>query len=203
MLRDGNAENEMAARQAGAAPDNGRAGGDAARTPGALGLGRPMRRARQELSEAEALGELGRGEYGTLAVIGEAGYPYAVPINYVVLDGRIYLHCAKAGHKLDAIRADDRVCLTVVTYARTVPSEYTEYYRSVVAFGRAHVVEDERERLASLRALGDRFWPGHDRELDEEVARSGGRCLMVRVDVERLTGKVSKELVGIAAGERP
>ena len=71
---------------------------------------REMRRKRQQLSPEETEAVLDRCSSGTLAVLGDDGYPYAVPLSYVRHEGRIYFHCAKSGHKLDAIRACDKVC---------------------------------------------------------------------------------------------
>ena len=66
---------------------------------------REMRRSRQLLGEAETLEILDRGSHGVLALIGDGGYPYALPISYAREGDRLYMHCAKAGHKLDALRA--------------------------------------------------------------------------------------------------
>ena len=64
---------------------------------------RKMRRFKQQLSEEECLEILKTAKRGVLAVLGDEGYPYAVPLDFVYEDGKIYFHCAKEGHKLDAI----------------------------------------------------------------------------------------------------
>ena len=69
---------------------------------------RDIRRGRQALPEAESLAILERGSHGVLAVLGDGGYPYAVPLNYVYEGGAIYFHCARAGHKYDAVMACPR-----------------------------------------------------------------------------------------------
>jgi hypothetical protein len=50
---------------------------------------------------------------GTLGYLGlcKEGRPYVVPINYAYHEGRIILHCAFTGLKLDHIRANDAVSL--------------------------------------------------------------------------------------------
>ena len=73
-----------------------------------------MRRSKQALPEEECLRILACGYRGFLSVIGDGGYPYTVPINFVFEDGKLYFHCAKEGHKLDALRACDKACFTVL-----------------------------------------------------------------------------------------
>ena len=75
---------------------------------------RAMRRMRQELPKDETVAILSSGTYGVLSVIGDNGYPYGVPVNYVYRDGHIYLHAALSGHKVDAMRKNDKVSFTIV-----------------------------------------------------------------------------------------
>ena len=65
---------------------------------------REMRRKRQQLAEEESIAILEKATAGTLALLGDNDYPYAVPISYVYHDGKLYFHSALAGHKVDAIR---------------------------------------------------------------------------------------------------
>ena len=155
---------------------------------------REMRRHKQQLSQEEARAVLAHGRWGTLAVLGDEGYPYTVPLNYGYYNGALYFHCAQTGHKLDAIASCDKVSFCVVERDTVVPQEYTSYYKSVVAFGRAHIVEDEQEKQESLHFLGMRYHPDRD-ATDAEIEKSGAHLHMVRIDIEHLTGKQAKELV--------
>lgn len=162
---------------------------------------RPMRRIRQELDPALTDEILARGSWGTLAVLGDAGYPYAVPVNYVWLDGAVYFHCALQGHKLDAILACDKVCFTVVDSDEVVPEAFTTLFRSAIVFGRASVVEDGAEKLRTVEALGRKFMaPGDEDGLHREIEGGVSRMHMVRIDPERITGKEAIELVRARAG---
>ena len=60
---------------------------------------RKMRRFKQELSDVECKEILANGIYGTLCVIGDENYPYAVPINYIYIENAIYIHSAKVGQR--------------------------------------------------------------------------------------------------------
>ena len=81
-----------------------------------------MRRAKQALSPQECQAILERGRTCILAVSGAEGYPYAVPLNYVYQDGKLYFHCAKQGQKLDAIRQNPKVSVMRSTPRTTPPS---------------------------------------------------------------------------------
>ena len=154
-----------------------------------------MRRKRQQLSDEESVGILQRATSGTLALLGDNGYPYSVPISYVYSDGRLYFHSALTGHKVDAIRNCDKASFCVIDQDCVKPQEYTTYFRSVIAFGRIHIVEDETEKLEAARLLGNRYNPNHDEALQKEIEHGLARMLAIRLDIEHLTGKEAIELV--------
>ena len=106
---------------------------------------REMRRKRQQLSDAECVGILENATSGTLALQGDGGYPYAVPISYVHADGKLYFHSALKGHKVDAIRGCDKASFCVIEQDEVHGEEYTTYFRSVVA--------DERSRHVCCRFI--------------------------------------------------
>ncbi len=90
---------------------------------------REIRRKRQALSKEEISSVLYRGTSGVLALAGDDNYPYAVPISYVYDGEKIYFHCAKSGHKLDAIQRNEKVSFCVIDQDKIVPDEYTSYFR--------------------------------------------------------------------------
>ena len=118
---------------------------------------RELRRKKQLLSEQETLRVLEEGKTGIVGVLGDDGYPYTVPINYVSLEDKIYFHSAKKGHKVDAIAKEPKVSMTVVEKDDVVSREFTTYFRSIQLFGKAYVVEDEAERNVAFRALCEKF----------------------------------------------
>lgn len=156
---------------------------------------RAMRRNRQQLSESETLELLRGGTSGVLAVSGDGGYPYAVPLSYVYADGVIYFHSALEGHKIDAVRRLDKASFCVVCQDDVQPERYTTHFRSVIAFGRIRIVTDEDERMSAARLLGHRYHPhGTEAELEAELAHGLGRMHVLRFDIEHITGKESIEL---------
>ena len=148
---------------------------------------RTMRRFRQQLTHEECERILAGATSGVLALSGDDGYPYAVPLSHVYQDGKLYSHCAKEGHKTDAIRGNDEV----------IPAKRTTAYISVIAFGKAVIVDDESglRRIAGL--IGEKFSTGYPedcrRETDQMIAADRMYCL--EITVEHLTGKCGLEVL--------
>ena len=156
---------------------------------------REMRRSRQSLSTPEALDILKNGTSGTLAVLGDDGYPYAVPLSYANTESAIFFHCAGSGHKLDAVRNCEKASFCVVTQDVIVPEKYTTHFRSAIAFGKIRILEDMQEKRNALLLLAEKYNPGqtdaHHAEIDPAIARTTVLCL----DIEHITGKEAIELV--------
>ena len=154
---------------------------------------RPMRRSRQQLTPEDCARILASERRAALAVHGEDGYPYAVPVNFIWLpeENAVAFHCAKEGHKLDALRADPKVCLTVWT-AGEQREDWSYYVESVVLFGRAAVVADEEKREAIARRLGNKYFP--DPDLTEKDIREGlHRAEVIVIAIDHMTGKLVHE----------
>ena len=156
---------------------------------------RPMRRNRQQLSREECERILGRCTSGVLALTGDGGYPYAVPLSYVYADGAIFFHSAVQGHKVDAIKRDSRCSFCVIDQDEVKPAEFTTYFRSVIAFGRIHILEDASEKVQALRLLGRRYSPDDEPGLQHEIDKSLDHVMILRLDVEHMSGKEAIELV--------
>ena len=71
----------------------------------------------------------------------------------------------------------------------------TTFFRSVIAFGRIHIIEDKHEKLEVARMLGNRYNPNQDEALQKEIESGLSRMLSIRFDIEHLTGKGAIELV--------
>ena len=155
---------------------------------------RPMRRHRQQLTDNDCIGILERATAGTLALLGDDGYPYAVPISFVYHEGCIYFHSAVAGHKVDAIRRNEKASFCVIDQDEVHGELYTTFFRSVIAFGRIRIIEDEEEKLAAVRLLGNRYNPDQDEALQKEMEKGLHRMLALCLKIEHLTGKEAIEL---------
>lgn len=160
------------------------------------GMFREMRRNRQKMDAAACVCLLNNGTSGVLAVNGEGGYPYTIPLNYIYEDGKLYFHGAKSGHKIDAILKDAKVSFCVIGMEQNVPEKFTVYFKSVVVFGKAVIVKDDTERREAIRRLADRFSPDESNERrDAEITREWKSLTVIRVDIEYMSGKQAIELV--------
>lgn len=154
-----------------------------------------MRKIKQQLTQEECEKILERGRTGVLAVLGDNGYPYTVPINYYYTDGKIYLHCAKSGHKLDAIRSNPKVSFCVVERDDILQEKFTTLFKSAVAFGKAEILADKEEMRSSVTALAEKYCSDFLDEVPAEVERGFDILCMIKINIEHLTGKQGKELI--------
>jgi len=156
---------------------------------------REMRRKNQALSLEECILILNNGTSGVLAVSGDNDYPYAVPLSYVYHDSKIFFHCAISGHKLDAISRNEKVSFCVIDQDKVVPQEYTTYFRSVIVFGKARILEDEAEKRSALEKLAARYSPDYEQGRLQEIDKQLKRVCVVELAIEHMTGKEAIELV--------
>ena len=157
---------------------------------------RELKRKKQALSQADCAAVLARGTHGVLALAGDDGYPYAVPLSYLYEDGKLIFHCASAGHKIDAIARCGKASFCVVDQDRVVPEEYTSYFRSVIAFGRVRVVADDGEKRSAIERLARRYFPTDTQaNRDAYIDKEWGPLAILEMTVEHLSGKEAIELV--------
>ena len=150
---------------------------------------RPMRRIKQQLSDAEALEILAKAKRGVLSVVGDDGWPYGIWLNphYRREDERIYFHGAKEGHKIDALRRDARVSFTVIDDGVQDEGGWAYTFRSVVVFGRIEFVEDQAFALELCRELARRFNPSEE-DIEKEIRMAGARFQVLCLIPEHITG---------------
>ncbi len=158
---------------------------------------RTMRRSKQNLSREAAEKILREGEFGVLALSGDDNYPYAVPINYAVEGNKIFFHSAKTGHKIDAIKNNDKVSFCVVGRHDVIAEEFTTYFSSAIAFGRIKIVENDADpdKLRGLELLADKYSSTASSERREKELGRLSALVVPVMTIEHLTGKAARELV--------
>lgn len=145
------------------------------------------------LNDDEMKRILAEEEVGVLC-LSEHDKPYAVPISYAYLNGKIVFHCALQGRKLDILRQNNQATLVVFRHPdRVVPHAEgrCEYrFESVLVFGYARIVEDVSERLQLLRQFQEYFYARlhiiDPKPLTEQAAKT---CGCVEITIEEMTGR--------------
>lgn len=147
-----------------------------------------MRRKDRALDEAAVQQLLTEGEYGVLATVDGDGQPYGVPMNYAYMNNSIYFHCALDGHKLDNIKDNERVSFTVVGRTEVLPQEFSTGFESVIAFGRAALVEGG-EWHRGLMGLVEKYSADFIEEGREYIKKYDNQTAVVRMTVDSVSGK--------------
>lgn len=155
---------------------------------------REMRRIKQLLSDEDIAAVMKRGTNGVMACLGDDDYPFAVPVSYAYENGKVYFHTSKVGHKMDAIAKHPKVSFAVVDEDTIVSEEYTTYFRSVIAFGRARTVEGN-EWMEGFKALVEKYSGDQPEEAKRKEIQGCRRAAIVAIDVEHITGKEAVEYV--------
>ena len=155
---------------------------------------RPIRRKKKEMDIDAAKELLQCSRRGVLAVNGDDGYPYAVPVNsfYDSDEGKIYFHGARTGHKVDAFKASDKVCFTVYGNETVKEEAWAPFVQSTVVFGRCHLLEEGTEATEILKKIARKYYP-NEQLIDEEIERSGKAVQLFEIEIEHISGKEIQE----------
>ena len=155
---------------------------------------RSLTRYKQALSQQECLQVLQQEKRGVLAVLGDEGYPYALPVNhwYDPETGKLCFHGGRKGHRIDALERCDKVSFCVYDGGTQSQEGWWLDFRSVIVFGRARRVEDHDRALEISRRLSYRFTQD-EAYIDHEIRHSGPGVAVYEIEVEHMTGKLVHE----------
>lgn len=151
-----------------------------------------MRRADRAMGREETFAVLEKGQYGILSTIGANGYPYGIPLSFAVMKGKIYFHCAvNAGHKIENIQFNFKVCFTVVADTEVLPDLFSVKYRSVVVFGTAREVFGETKQTA-LVSIVDKYSSTFKEIGLEKIAKQSEQVSIFEISIDQITGKARR-----------
>lgn len=156
---------------------------------------REMRRKRQQMSDERCVEILNRASSGVLALTGDEGYPYAVPLSFVYCDSKLYFHSAKCGHKIDAIANNSKASFCVIDCDNIIPEKFTTAYRSVIAFGKVRILNSDEEKREAIAKLSDKYSPNQAVEREQEIDKEFDRFCMLEMKIENITGKEGIEFI--------
>lgn len=155
---------------------------------------RKMRRIKQQISHEECVQVLKEQLRGVLSVIGDDSYPYGIPINhwYSEEENKLYFHSGPGGHKLDAVAACDKVSYCVMDEGFRKEGDWALNIKSVVVFGRMHLVEDDDKKLQICSDITRKF-TDDEAYLQEEIKNHFARVVCMELEIEHMTGKLVNE----------
>lgn len=156
---------------------------------------KPIRIKINEIDRAAAEALLQSNRRGILAMNGDNGYPYAIPINYFYdcVGQKIYFHGAKAGHKVESLKTSDKVCFTVYGNECIDKSEpWAPYVQSAVVFGRCRLLEPGPESIDRLKEFAMKYYPS-EQLVDKNIAHAGKAVQMFEITIEHMSGKQVQE----------
>ncbi len=151
-----------------------------------------VRRQDRLMDEERALELLREGEYGVLSMVADnAGY--GIPVNFV-WDGdhSVYIHCAPAGRKLEAIEKNPNVSLCIIGNVHLLPRNFTTEYESAIFFGQARVHLSDEEKMHALHLLIDKLSADFKEIGDKYAHKSFHRVEIIRIDFTEFSGKRKK-----------
>lgn len=154
----------------------------------------PLRRADKQMSEVEAKEFLAQAFSMRIGTVGADGWPYVLPMLFVVLDGEVVMHTtAAAGHFRENVHAGARVCLEVdepgevFAYGKT-ECDTSVGFRSAIVFGHIRELEDRDRKLRFCRALMEKYAAHIERTAKGEFPRID-HIRVYSIAIERITGK--------------
>jgi len=152
---------------------------------------RNVRRKDRELSVELATQLLVEGEYGVLSTVGMDGQAYGIPLNFIYKNNCLYFHCALEGHKLENIKANNKVSFCVVGRTKVLPDQFSTQYESAMAFGTASEVQGS-ERHGALLGFVAKYSPEFIEEGKKAIAKFNDKTTVIKITVNHITGKARK-----------
>ena len=155
---------------------------------------RELTRKNKQLTMEECVHVLKTEKRGVLSVLGDDGYPYGMPMNhwYNEADGRLYFHCGKTGHRLDALQRENKVSFCVYDGGYCVPGEWALHIKSVIVFGKIQLV-DAPEKIVEITTALSRKFTQDEAYIREEIAQHAHRTVLLALTPEHICGKLVRE----------
>lgn len=152
---------------------------------------RQLRRKDKKMTPEQIEKTLLEGDYGVMSCIGDDDYGYGVALNYIYLNDAIYFHCANEGHKIDAIKKNDKVSFLVISRNEIAAEELTTLFSSVLVFGKALIIEGDEKKNALIKT-GEKFSKGFEAKVLEGIERAFESTCVVKINIQHKEGKTTK-----------
>lgn len=151
---------------------------------------REMRRFKNAMTEEKSIELLFHASEGTLSTFSvDHEYPYNSTVNYVYTQGKIYIHSASSGHKIDNINHNPNVCFSVFGNVEIDEEHFTTKYESVVLFGKAKIIESSK---GILYAFIEKYSPGFKMQGYSYVDSNQDSPVLIEITIDYFSGKERK-----------
>lgn|SRR5574344_377926 len=130
---------------------------------------------------------------GSLATLNNDGSPYVIPVHFLYYNDAIYIHGLPKGQKIDNIKADPRISMTVYEMDSILldpnekPCDTNTKYESVVVSGKAILVDDLEHKKEVLVGIVKKYTPHlAQKELPDNMVKG---TAVIKIEMQALTGK--------------
>lgn len=151
---------------------------------------RELQRKNKQISMEECIELLKKETRGVLSVLGDDDYPYGMPMNhwYNEEDGKIYFHCGKSGHRLDALRKCNKVSFCTYDRGYREDGDWALHVKSVIVFGTIAIVDDMEAVADISRKLSYKFTQDEE-YIQNEIDKYAKATLLMQLTPEHICGK--------------
>lgn len=143
------------------------------------------------LEQIKALFE--SAKVGRLGCVKQNGYPYVVPMHFVYLNHKIYMHGLPKGQKIDILKSNPKVCFEIDEMISLLdkdvenPCDVNTEFNSIILQGEATIVDNFDEKKEALSKIVEKFTPHlRYKELPENMING---TAVIRIDIEEFVGR--------------
>ena len=148
-----------------------------------------MRRKDREKSKEFALAVADSCAYSVMATVNPDGTPYCIPLS-LARDGEwLYFHSAQDGHKIDNLKAKNRVCISCVGNLQPAPGEFSIRFESAVINGTAWELSDREDKIRALSLISKRYTPANMEAFDKAVEKDLDNTGVWKIHIDEISGK--------------
>jgi nitroimidazol reductase NimA-like FMN-containing flavoprotein (pyridoxamine 5'-phosphate oxidase superfamily) len=150
---------------------------------------KPMRRKEKQLPTELAYAIIDKCGFFVMATVGPDNEPYCVPLSMAHEGEWLYFHSAMEGHKIDNLKANNKVCVSCVGDTRIAPGEFNLYYESVIIFGTAEEIIVADEKIHALRIISQRWTPDNMADFDKAIEKSLNVTAVWKIHIDEISVK--------------
>jgi nitroimidazol reductase NimA-like FMN-containing flavoprotein (pyridoxamine 5'-phosphate oxidase superfamily) len=148
-----------------------------------------MRREKKKLPREIGEAVIDKCGFFVMATTGPDNEPYCVPLSMAREGEWLYFHSAKEGHKIDNLKANNKVCVSCVGDTRIAPGEFSLHYESVIIFGTAEEINAADEKIHALRMISQRWTPDVMADFDKTIEKSLNITAVWKIHIDEMSAK--------------